>query len=83
MTIGETFREGQIELGYDSRCTPLIDSEGDRIATTGSPENESYGLADLEQVEIAGHWILIAHGTDGSTAWWHEGDEEWRDGIPG
>lgn len=80
--IGETLRKEQIVPDHDSRCTPLVDLEGDWIATTGAPTNDRYGLADLEEVQIAGRWILVAHGTDSSAAWWHEADEEWVDGKP-
>lgn len=82
MTIGEILREEQVEPGHDSRSIPLFTPDGDLVATTGDPTNDSYGLADLEEVKIAGHWVLVAHGTDGSTAWWDEADGKWQDGRP-
>ena len=42
-------------------------------------------LESYTEQEVAGHWVSVVEGAGayaGQTAWWHDDDEEWRDGEP-
>jgi hypothetical protein len=80
--IAETLNNIEAIVGHCSRCVP-IEANGEWIATTGNPHViDEYGIQEVRESEIAGHWITIVDGTDGSTAWWNENEEEWIPGEP-
>jgi hypothetical protein len=89
MTIAERLTEAGAWPDHDSRCTPIAIPDPDGpgytcqwIATTGDPQNDEYGIADITEEEHAGHWIIIVHGTDETVCWWNENEEEWQEGEP-
>jgi hypothetical protein len=88
--IADTLNKIEAWVEHDSRCVPIAikDPEGPDfgcqwIATSGNPHViDEYGIEEVRSSEIAGHWITIVDGNDGSTAWWNENEEEWIPGEP-
>jgi len=91
MGIADKLNEARIvEHDCDSRSVWIcrqddIDRDaGDReyqlvpVATTGSTENEEYGIVDVRQEKNFGHWTTIIEGEDGTTAWWDEESGRWE-----
>jgi hypothetical protein len=84
MTIAERLNAAEAAPGHDSRCVPIF-VDDDYIATSGEPQMpgcEHYSIQDVTTKEVAGHWITIVHGTDETSCWWHENNENWAEGLP-
>ena len=80
--IVDILNEAGAFVGYDSHSVPIVDQDGDTIASTGTTQNLSFGLKDVFEEEVAGHWILCVKGTDGSLGYWDESAESWVAGTP-